>query len=105
MHIQPSAEIHDTMRKMIMLGAVLSLWTAGNLRAADLPRPVPQSAYQGPPAALALRLAGFPPPAASLRLPALPASQEPDTQSLLLVAIVLLGLRMRARAPSEKFGN
>jgi len=89
------------MRKMILLGAALSLWTAGNLRAADLPRPVPQSAYQGPPAALALRLAGFPPDA-SLRVP---APQEPDTQSLLLVAIVLLGLRMRARVPSEKFGT
>jgi len=29
------------MRKMILLGAVLTLWSAGNLRAADLPRPAP----------------------------------------------------------------
>ena len=100
--LQPSAEIQNMMRKMILLCAALSLWAAGNTHAADKPTPIPLAAYQATHAPLAVRLASFQLPDASQR--AL-APHEPSTHSLLLVAIVLLSLRMRMRASSEKFST
>jgi hypothetical protein len=97
--LQPSAEIQNMMRKMILLCAALSLWAAGNTHAAGTP-PIQLAAYQAAPAALAMRLASLQSPEAS---PRAPAPYEPSTPSLLLVAIVLLSLRMRVRASSEKF--
>ena len=96
---QPSAEIHNMMKKMILLGAALSLWAAGNTQAADTP-PGRYAAYQAIPATLAVRLAIFPPPPAALRIP---TPYEPSTHSLLLIAVGLLSLRMHARARNEKF--
>ncbi|EZP34807.1 hypothetical protein JAB6_33530 [Janthinobacterium sp. HH104] len=91
------------MRTMILLGAALTLWAAGNTQAAETP-PVQMAAYQATPPTLATRLASFHSPDASLRVP---ASHEPGTHSLLLVTIVLLSLRMRASSTtsSEKFST
>ncbi|WP_156894926.1 hypothetical protein [Janthinobacterium sp. 1_2014MBL_MicDiv] len=86
------------MRTMIVLGAALSLWAAGNAHAADAP-PGRYAAYPAIPAALTARLAYFQ-PHADLRVP---TPYEPSTHSLLLVAIGLLGLRMQARTRNEKF--
>ena len=88
---------------MILLGAALSLGAAGSTHAAGT-APVQKASYQAAPATLATRLASFQSQDASLRAP---ASHEPGTQSLLLVTIVLLSLRMRATATtsSEKFSN
>lgn len=88
------------MRTMILLGAALSLWAAGNTHAADAPPPGRYAAYPAIPAALAVRLAYFQPPHAGLRVP---TPYEPSTHSLLLVAVGLLGLRMHARTRNEKF--
>lgn len=101
--LQPSAEINNMMRTMILLGAALSLWAAGSTHAAGTP-PVQTATYQATPPTLATRLASFQSQDAGLRAP---ASHEPGTHSLLLVTIVLLSLRMRARATtsSEKFSN
>ena len=71
------------MRKMILLGAALSLWIAGNTHAAVTPR-IQVPSYQ----------------AARVLEP-----QEPGTHSLLLVTIMLLSLRMRVRSSSEKFST
>ncbi|MEG1325638.1 MAG: hypothetical protein RSD99_12170 [Janthinobacterium sp.] len=90
------------MRKMILLAAALSLWAAGNTHAADAPPPIQLAAYQAAPATVAMRQAGFQPPDAA---PRAPAPYEPSTQSLLLVAIVLLSLRVRVGASSEKFSS
>ncbi|MGK5044812.1 hypothetical protein ACQ4WP_02790 [Janthinobacterium sp. GB4P2] len=89
------------MRKMILLGAALSLWAAGNTHAAGTP-PIHAATYQAAPATLAMRLASFQSPEGSLHAP---TPYEPSTQSLLLVALVLLSLRMRVRASSEKFST
>ena len=99
-----SAETDYMMRKMILLGAALSLWAAGNTHAAAAPPPIQLAAYQAAPATVAMRQAGFQPPDAA---PRARAPYEPSAQSLLLVAIVLLGLRMRASATtsSEKFST
>ncbi|PHV17343.1 hypothetical protein CSQ90_08465 [Janthinobacterium sp. BJB303] len=85
---------------MILLGAALSLWAAGNTHAAETRPPMQLAAYQAAPATLPMRLASFQSPDASQRGP-----YEPSTQSLLLVAVVLLSLRMRVRASSEKFST
>lgn len=97
--LQPSAETDNMMRKMILLGAALSLWAAGNMHAADTP-PIQVAAYQAAPATLAMQLASFQSPNASRHAS---GPHEPATHSLLLVAILLLSLRMRARPSSEKF--
>ncbi|WP_215405068.1 hypothetical protein [Janthinobacterium sp. JC611] len=89
------------MRKMILLATFLSLWAAGATHAADTP-PMQALAYQAAPATLAMRLASFQSPQAGLRAP---TPYEPSTQSLLLVAIVLLSLRVRVGARSEKFST
>ncbi|WP_219117948.1 hypothetical protein [Janthinobacterium sp. UMAB-56] len=87
------------MRKMILLGAALSLSVAGNTHAAST-SPVQMAAYRAAPSPQAVRLAYFQPPQASLRVP---TPQEPRTHSLLLVAIGLLGLRMHSRTRNDKF--
>lgn len=89
------------MRTMILLGAALSLWAAGNTHAAGTP-PLQMAAYQTAPTTLATRLAHFHSPDASRRVP---GSHEPGPHSLLLVTIMLLSLRMRVRASSEKFST
>ena len=99
--VQPSAEIDNMMRKMILLGAALSLWAAGNTHAAGTP-PIQGASYQTTPATLAMRLASLQSPE---NIKHAPTPYEPSTQSLLLVAIVLLSLRMRVRASSEKFSS
>lgn len=99
--VQPSAEIDNMMRKMILLGAALSLWAAGTTHAAGTP-PMQAATYQAAPATLAMRLASFQSPQANLSAP---EPYEPSTQSLLLVAIVLLSLRVRVGASSEKFSS
>ena len=93
------------MRTMILLGALL-LGTASNAQAADARQAVRQAdmqvAAQPMPARPAVHRASFQTPRVSLRAR---IQHEPSTYSLLLVAIGLLGLRMRARAPSEKFSH
>ena len=93
------------MRTMILLGALL-LGTASSAQAADARQAVRQAdlqvAAQAMPARPAVHRASFQTPRVSLRAR---IQHEPSTYSLLLVAIGLLGLRMRARAPSEKFSH
>ncbi|PJJ21671.1 hypothetical protein SAMN05216517_10835 [Janthinobacterium sp. OK676] len=91
------------MRTMILLGAALSLWAAGNTYAADT-QPMQAATYRAAPVTLAMQLASLQSQDASLRAP---AQHEPGAHSLLLVTIVLLSLRMRASATtnSEKFST
>ena len=91
------------MRTMILLGAALSLWAAGNTHAAEY---VAGSDGGLPGGAAHPRPCAWPVSSRRTRSLRVPTPHEPRTHSLLLVAIGLLSLRMRTRAPrSEKFST
>lgn len=108
-HAYSSATLDNDymMRTMLLLGASLAIWSTHHATAAETtgtptgtPSAVARPAYAAAPGGSGLRPANFRPPRGSLRTR---MPHEPSTYSLLLVAVGLLSLRMRARVPSEKF--
>lgn len=87
------------MRTMILLGVALSFWASANAGAANAQAPIARASYQAA-HSRAVQQASFQAPRSSLRAR---IPHEPSSYSLLLVAVGLLSLRMRARVSSEKF--
>ena len=82
---------------MMLLGVALSFWAG----AAQAQQAVARTNYQAT-SYPAVQQASFQAPRASLRTQ---MPHEPSSYSLLLVAVGLLSLRMRARVSSEKFST